>query len=155
MLLPNYFYWFRIDIKHMPEPWLDQGLMDSAYRSAPSSMAWWRGSTGNWRIPYIARLASSNWFEWILTLETVRIMYSSQGRLCHLCLWSCLRLWFGPPQPVSKNLKNSMSGFRPVLPHHNTPSAADLSKTIPSSLSSCPMVFIRQERHIPPLAPLF
>ena len=33
MLLPYYFYWFRIDNKHMTEPWLDQALMDSAYRS--------------------------------------------------------------------------------------------------------------------------
>ena len=33
MLLPNYFYWFRIDNKYMTEPWLDQALMDSAYRS--------------------------------------------------------------------------------------------------------------------------
>jgi len=29
----NYFYWFRIDNKHMTEPWLDQVLMDSAYRN--------------------------------------------------------------------------------------------------------------------------
>ena len=28
-----YFYWFRIDNKHMAEPWLDQALMCSAYRS--------------------------------------------------------------------------------------------------------------------------
>ena len=33
MLPPQYFYWFRIDNKHMTEPWLDQALMDSAYRS--------------------------------------------------------------------------------------------------------------------------
>ena len=33
MLPPYYFYWFRIDNKHMTEPWLDQALMDSAYRS--------------------------------------------------------------------------------------------------------------------------
>ena len=34
MLPPYYFYWFRIDNKHMTEPWLDQVLMDSAYKSA-------------------------------------------------------------------------------------------------------------------------
>jgi len=28
------FYWFRIDTKHMTKPWLDQALMDSAYKSA-------------------------------------------------------------------------------------------------------------------------
>ena len=70
MLPPNYFYWFRIDIKHMPEPWLDQALMDSAYRSAPSSMEWWIGSTGNWRIPYIAHLTSptglNEYLPWVL-----------------------------------------------------------------------------------------
>jgi len=33
-MLPQYnFYWFRIDNKHMAEPWLNQRLMDSAYRS--------------------------------------------------------------------------------------------------------------------------
>ena len=32
MLPPNYFYWFRVDNKHLIEPWLDQALMDSAYR---------------------------------------------------------------------------------------------------------------------------
>ena len=26
------FYWFRIDNKHMTEPWLDQALMESAYK---------------------------------------------------------------------------------------------------------------------------
>ena len=33
MLPPYYFFWFRIDNKHMTEPWLDQALMDVAYRS--------------------------------------------------------------------------------------------------------------------------
>ena len=27
MLLPYFFYWFRIDNKHMTEPWLDQSIM--------------------------------------------------------------------------------------------------------------------------------
>ena len=35
MLPLYYFSWFRIDNKHMTEPWLDQALMDSAYRSEP------------------------------------------------------------------------------------------------------------------------
>ena len=30
MLPPCNFYWFRIDNKHMAEPWLDQALIDSA-----------------------------------------------------------------------------------------------------------------------------
>ena len=33
MIPPYNFYWFRIDNKHMTEPWLDQALMDLAYRS--------------------------------------------------------------------------------------------------------------------------
>ena len=33
MLPPYYFYWFRINNKDMTEPWLDQALMDLAYRS--------------------------------------------------------------------------------------------------------------------------
>ena len=33
MLPLYYFYWFRIDNKYMTEPWLDQALMDLAYRS--------------------------------------------------------------------------------------------------------------------------
>ena len=32
MLPPDYLYWIRIGNKHMTEPWLDQALMDSAYR---------------------------------------------------------------------------------------------------------------------------
>ena len=32
MLPPYNLYWFRIDNKHMTEPWLDQALMDSAYK---------------------------------------------------------------------------------------------------------------------------
>ena len=31
MLPPCNFYWFRIDTKHITEPWLDQTLMDLAY----------------------------------------------------------------------------------------------------------------------------
>ena len=34
MLPQYYFYWFRIDNKHMTEPWLDQALMDLAYSSS-------------------------------------------------------------------------------------------------------------------------
>ena len=33
MIPPYNFYWFRIDNKHITEPWLDQALMDLAYRS--------------------------------------------------------------------------------------------------------------------------
>ena len=34
MLPPYYFYWSRLDNKHMTKPWLDQALMNMAYRSA-------------------------------------------------------------------------------------------------------------------------
>ena len=34
MLPPYYSYWFRIDNKHMTEPWLVKALMDPANRSA-------------------------------------------------------------------------------------------------------------------------
>ena len=36
MLAPCNFYWYRIDNKHMTEPWLDQALMESVYKSATS-----------------------------------------------------------------------------------------------------------------------
>ena len=39
MLPPYYFYWFKIDTKHMTEPWLDQALMDSAFRSLIDSIS--------------------------------------------------------------------------------------------------------------------
>ena len=38
MLPPYNFYWFRIDTKHMTEPWLDHAQMNSAYRSAPPTL---------------------------------------------------------------------------------------------------------------------
>ena len=33
------FCWFRIDTNHMTEPWLDQALMDSAYRSGKETLS--------------------------------------------------------------------------------------------------------------------
>jgi len=44
MLPPSNFYWFRIDNKHMTEPWLDQALMDSEYRSG-----WESGMEGHFK----------------------------------------------------------------------------------------------------------
>ena len=32
MLPPYNLYWFRIDNKHMTEPWMDQALMESEYK---------------------------------------------------------------------------------------------------------------------------
>jgi len=46
-----------------------------------------------------------------------------------------------------KNLKNSLSGFQPVLHRHNVPAAAVLPEDIPAALSSCPMVlYVRMDR---------
>ena len=47
-----------------------------------------------------------------------------------------------------------MSGFRPVPARHNIPPVPDLPEQLPDLLSSCPMVFVRKDGHIPPLAPL-
>ena len=54
-----------------------------------------------------------------------------------------------------ENLKNLMSGFQPFPPRHNTPAADTLPEVIPAELSSCPMVFIRKDGHVAPLAPLY
>ena len=48
-----------------------------------------------------------------------------------------------------------MSGFQPPPPRHNTPAADTLPEVIPAELSSCPMVFIRKDGHVAPLAPLY
>ena len=40
MFPPYNFYWFKINTKHMAEPWLDQALMDSEYKSAVSTTTW-------------------------------------------------------------------------------------------------------------------
>ena len=58
-----------------------------------------------------------------------------------------------PTNLFYENLKNSMSGFQPVPPRHNTPAADTLPEVIPAELSSCPMVFICKDGHVAPLAP--
>ena len=60
-----------------------------------------------------------------------------------------------PTNLFYENLKNSMSGFQPVPPRHNTPAADTLPEVIPAELSSCPMVFICKDGHVAPLAPLY
>ena len=60
---PNYFYWFRIDNKHMTEPWLDQAQMDLAYTSAcriPQSNAMQRQSRDAWVMIRIQTYKPSN-----------------------------------------------------------------------------------------------
>ena len=60
-----------------------------------------------------------------------------------------------PTNLFYENLQNSMSGFQPTPPPHNTPAADTLPEVIPAELSSCPMVFIRKDGHVAPLAPLY
>ncbi|XP_023320310.1 uncharacterized protein LOC111695285 [Eurytemora carolleeae] len=66
----------------------------------------------------------------------------------HRCTRSSNQLFY-------ENLKKSMSGFQPTPPRHNTPAAENLPEVIPAELSSCPMVFIRKDGHVAPLAPLY
>ena len=112
-----------------------------------------------------ARLASSSWFEhlpWVLlglptspkedsATSSSEAVYGSDlilhGRF--------LEVQEPPTNQFYKDLKNSMSGFQPVPPRHNTPAAAVLPEVIPEELSSCPLVFIRKDGHIAPLAPLY
>ena len=112
-----------------------------------------------------ARLASSSWFEhlpWVMlglrtspredsATSASEAVYGSD-----LILPSqFLEVQDPPTNQFYEDLRNSMSSFQPVPPRHNTPIAAELPETIPSSLSSCPMVFIRKDGHIAPLAPLY
>ncbi len=112
-----------------------------------------------------ARLASSDWFDhlpWVLLgLRSVpredsatsasEAVYGSELTLPHQFLTV--------PDPPSKQfydaLKSSMSGFHPVPARHNTLPASDLQEHVPDLLSSCPMVFVRKDGHVPPLAPLY
>ena len=69
MLPPYFLNWFRIDNKHMTEPWLDQALMDSAYRSGKS--------TRHFQFPNIKEnvfntLQSTDWV-WCYTAEETDI----------------------------------------------------------------------------------
>ena len=60
-----------------------------------------------------------------------------------------------PTNLFYENLKNSMSGFQPTPPCHNTPAAHTLPEVTPAELSACPMVFICKDGHYAPLAPLY
>ena len=48
-----------------------------------------------------------------------------------------------------------MSGFRPVPPGHNITSSTNTLEQLPAALTSCPMVLVRREGHVPPLTPLY
>jgi len=60
-----------------------------------------------------------------------------------------------PSKQFYEDLKNSMSGFRPVPARHNTPEVPDLPQQVPISLTTCPMVLVRRDGHVPPLSPLY
>ena len=111
-----------------------------------------------------ARLASHNWFEhlpWVLlglrstpredsATSAAEAVYGSDLVLPHQFSSA-----HEPPNQFYTNLKDSMSGFSPIPARHNTPSTVQLPEDIPSSLSSCPMVLVRKDGHVPPLAPLY
>ena len=59
-----------------------------------------------------------------------------------------------PSNQFYEDLRNFTSSFHPVLADHNVLAASDLLEQLPTFLSSCPMVFVRKEGHVPPLAPL-
>ena len=112
-----------------------------------------------------ARLASSNWFEhlpWVLLGLRTSPREDSATSASEAVYGSDLTL-FGqflevqdpPTNLFYENLKNSMSGFQPVPPRHNTPAADTLPEVIPAELSSCPMVFICKDGHVAPLDPLY
>ena len=108
-----------------------------------------------------ARLASTNWFEhlpWVLLGlrsapredSAAEAVYGSDLVLPHQ-----FPLAPDPENQFYEDLKNSMSGFSPVPACHNTPSTVKLPEQVPSSLFSCPMVFVQRDGHVPPPAPLY
>ena len=52
-----------------------------------------------------------------------------------------------PQNQFYEDLRNSMSGFRPVPACHNTFLATNLPEHVPISLSYCPIVFIWKDSH--------
>ena len=112
-----------------------------------------------------ARLASSDWFEhmpWVLLGLHTSPREDSATATSERVYGSVLTL---PGQflevqdpPINlfyENLKNSMSGFQPTPPCHNTPAAHTLPEVTPAELSACPMVFIRKDGHYAPLSPIY
>ena len=101
-----------------------------------------------------ARLASSAWFEhlpWVLlglrtspredsTTPASEAVYGSVFTLPG----QFLEVQDPPTNLFYENLKNSMYGFQPTPPRHNTPTADTLPEVTPAELSACPMVFIRR-----------
>jgi len=113
-----------------------------------------------------ARLASSDWYEhlpWVLlglrstpredsATSASEAVYGSE-----LVLPNQFSSTSSDPSSnrFFENLRSSMSGFRPVPVRHNIPPSTNLPEQLPSSLRTCPMVFVRKDSHIPPLSPLY
>ena len=112
-----------------------------------------------------ARLASSDWFEhlpWVLlglratpredsATSASEAVYGSD-----LILPNQFLIVQDPPsKQFFEELRNSMSGFRPVPARHNTSSASIKPDAIPTALSTCLMVLVRKDGHVPPLTPLY
>ena len=116
--------------------------------STPSPMAWWRGSTENWKIPYMLAWPPPTGLNTYLGFCWDYILLPGKTL---------------PPLPQMpsttnqfyENLRNWMSDFCPVPACHNTLSTTDLPEQIPTSLYSCLMVLIHKDGHVPPLAPLY
>ena len=112
-----------------------------------------------------ARLASADWFNhlpWVLlglraapredsATSAAEAVYGSDLILPHQFLQS----QDPPSNQFYEDLRESMSGFRPVPARHNSPSVPDLPQQIPVFLATCPMVLVRKDGHVPPLAPLY
>ena len=60
-----------------------------------------------------------------------------------------------PSNQFYAELRKSMSEFHPVPARHNMSPTSNLPETIPAALSTCSMVLVRKDGHVPPLAPLY
>ena len=113
-----------------------------------------------------ARLASSDWYEhlpWVLlglrsalredsATSASEAVYGSELVLPNQFSSTSLDL---SSNQFFENLHSSMSGFRPVPVRHNIPPSTNLPEQLPTSLRTCPMVFVRKDGHVPPLSPLY
>ena len=112
-----------------------------------------------------ARLASTDWFEhlpWVLlglrsapredsATSASEAVYGSDLSLPH----QFLTVPDPPSDKFYEDLRNSMSGFHPVPARHNVQSSTVSTEQLPTALTSCPMVLVRKDGHVPPLSPLY
>ena len=112
-----------------------------------------------------ARLAAADWYNhlpWVLlglhsapredlASSAAEAVYGSDLVLPHQFLQS----QDPPSKQFYEDLKSSKSGFRPVPARHNTPKVPVLPQQVPISLTTCPMVLVPRDGHIPHLSPLY